>query len=38
MCEKREGTEEGGERGGEGGRQDDGTGVEFTHPAGSEHY
>lgn len=35
MCEKREGTKEGGERGG---RQDDGTGVEFTHPAGSEHY
>lgn len=23
---------------GEGGREDDGTGVEFTHPAGSEHY
>lgn len=23
---------------GEGGREDDGTGVEFTHPAGSAHY
>lgn len=38
MCGKRERTKEGGERGGEGGRDDDGTGVEFTHPAGSDHY
>lgn len=36
MCEKRQGTKRGGER--EGGREDDGTGVEFTHPAGSVHY
>lgn len=37
MCERREGTKGEG-RGREGGREDDGTGVEFTHPAGSAHY
>lgn len=39
MCEKREGTKKGREgRGGYRGEEDDGTGVEFTHPAGSAHY
>lgn len=37
-CVRRDKAQKGEGRGREGGREDDGTGVEFTHPAGSVHY